>query len=71
MLNDSLNIKKEQINYETYGEVNSLIDQRYEIIREYYETKDEELSTTLKTEGEKLKESIKEKEEEMKKKYAN
>ncbi|AZV41079.1 hypothetical protein BAOM_0419 [Peribacillus asahii] len=63
MLNDSLNIKKEQINYEIYGEVNSLIDQCYEIIREYYETKYEELSTTLKTEGEKLKESIKEKEE--------
>ena len=62
---------KEQINYETYGEVNSLIDQRYEIIREYYETKYEELNTTLKTEGEKLKESIKEREEEMKKKYAN
>ena len=62
---------KDQINYETWDEVRSLVKQRREIIKEYYDDKYEELNTTVKNEGESLKESIKKKEEEMKEKYKN
>ncbi|WP_407407325.1 VWA domain-containing protein [Peribacillus sp.] len=60
---------KKQINYETWEEARSLVKQRREIIKEYYDEKYEELNTTVKNEGEGLKESIKKKEEEMKEKY--
>ncbi len=62
---------KEQITNETRGEVDSLIDQRHDIIKEYQENKYNELKDTLKTNGENLKTKIKEKGEEMKKKYSN
>lgn len=63
--------EQEQFDNEVRKEVDSLIDQRYNILKDYAEGNYEELKDTLKTEGESLKESIKEKEEEMKKKYKN
>ncbi|GHH98688.1 VWA domain-containing protein [Neobacillus kokaensis] len=63
--------QKEQYDSEVRQEVDSLIDQRYNILKDYAEDHFEELRDTLKTEGEKLKQSIKEKEEEMKEKYKN
>lgn len=62
---------KEQLSYETRREVDSLIDQRHDIIKEYRDNKYNDLKETLKTNGENLKTKIKEKGEEMKKKYSN
>lgn len=63
--------QQEQFDSEVRQEVDSLIEQRYDILKEYVEGNYEELKDTLKTEGESLKESIKKKEEEMKEKYRN
>ncbi|RHW38116.1 VWA domain-containing protein [Neobacillus notoginsengisoli] len=60
---------KDQISYEVRQEVDSLIQQRFNIMRDYVEEKYKEKRDTLKTEGDNLKKSIKEKEEEMKAKY--
>ncbi|WP_147535530.1 VWA domain-containing protein [Bacillus marasmi] len=60
---------QEQISYDIRVEVDSLIDQRYEIIKKYQEENYESLKDELKTNGENLKNAIKEKGEEMKKKY--
>jgi Ca-activated chloride channel homolog len=62
---------KEQISNETRQEVDSLVDQRHDIIREYQENKYKELKDTLQSNSENLKTKIKEKGEEMKKKYSN
>ncbi|WP_019244461.1 MULTISPECIES: VWA domain-containing protein [Bacillus] len=61
--------EKEQISYDVRLEVDSLINQRYEILNDYSKETYDELSQTLKAEGKELKESIKEKEKEMKDKY--
>ncbi|WP_110926860.1 VWA domain-containing protein [Bacillus massiliglaciei] len=63
-------VNKEQINYDTYSEVNSLSQQRQDIIKEYYDQKYEELKETVTEEGENLKTKIRDKEEEMKEKYS-
>ena len=60
---------KEQINSEVRQEVESLIKQRFDIMKDYMDETHKELRDTLKTEGTNLKKSIKEKAEEMKAKY--
>ncbi len=60
---------KDQISWETRTEVNSLIDQRFEILKEHFDGTYEELRETVKTEGETMKDAVKEKGEEMKEKY--
>ncbi|OHR69497.1 VWA domain-containing protein [Bacillus sp. UMB0893] len=63
--------EKEQIDSEVRQEVDSLIEQRYNILKDYAEGNYTELKETLQTEGEALKDSIKEKKEEMLKTYKN
>jgi Ca-activated chloride channel homolog len=62
---------QEQISHDVRLEVDSLIDQRYEIIKKYNDETNDELKEKLKTNGETLKNAIKEKGEEMKAKYKN
>lgn len=59
----------EQISYDIRTEVDSLIDQRYEIIDKYNDETYDKLKEELVTNGETLKKAIKEKGEEMKKMY--
>lgn len=61
----------EQISYDTRIEVDSLIDQRYEIIKAYQEDYYEKLRDEFNANAESLKTAIKEKGEEMKAKYKN
>lgn len=59
----------EQISYDTRIEVDSLIDQRYDIIKNYKDDTYEELKEEFDTNAENLKTAIKAKGEEMKNKY--
>lgn len=60
---------QEQISWETRTEVDSLIDQRYDILKEHFDPVYEELKETVVNEGETMKEAVKAKGEEMKEKY--